>query len=119
MFKEKKRTAFGGLPLSFTWYIIKDENLIVKTGFISQTEENCYLYKVIDVTLKRSLLERIFRLGTIICRTGDITTPTITLQHIRNYNEVKEFILEKSEEQRIKKRTINTLDLGDNYELEQ
>ena len=116
MFKEKKRTAFGGLPLSFTWYVIKEENLIVKTGFLNQKEENCYMYKIIDVTLKRSLLERIFRLGTISCSTGDVTTPTIELQHIKHYNEVKEFLLEKSEEHRNKKRTINTLDLGDNFE---
>ncbi|MFV0464584.1 MAG: PH domain-containing protein [Lachnospiraceae bacterium] len=116
MFKEKKRTAFGGFPFSFTWYIIEDENLKVKTGFISQKEENCYMYKVIDVTLRRGLLERIFNLGTVECSTGDATTAIIKLKHIRNFDAVKEFLLEKSEIHRIKRRTINTIDLDTNLD---
>lgn len=111
MFKERKRIVFFGLPFSFTIYNIEERNLMIETGFFNKTEENCYMYKIIDVTLKRSLFERVFKLGTIICNTGDTTTPVIKLQHIRNYREIEKFIWEKSEEHKMERRTINTLDL--------
>lgn len=112
MFNERKRVVFFGLPLSFTSYIVEDENLRIKSGFFNQAEENCYMYKIIDITLKRSLMERIFGLGTIVCSTGDVSTPIITLKHIKRSADVKQFIFEKSEAHRVKRRTVNTLDIN-------
>ena len=62
---EKKRSLFFGLPLSFTTYIISEELLTTKEGLLKTVENDCYLYKIQDVTLKSSLAERIFGLGTI------------------------------------------------------
>ena len=68
--------------------------------------------RVQDVTLKTSLLERIFGLGTIICYTGDTTNPQLVMAHIKNARAIKDFILEQSEIARRKRRTMNTLDIG-------
>lgn len=44
--------------------------------------------------------------------TGDTTTPTIELKHIKNGRAIKEFLLQASDEARLKRRTINTIDIG-------
>ena len=111
-FRERKRWVFFGLPFTFTIYTVKEEVLTVDTGFLSKEENDCYMYKVQDVTLKTSLWERIFGLGTIICYTGDTTNPQLVMAHIKNARAIKDFILEQSEITRRKRRTMNTLDIG-------
>ena len=111
-FVEKKRWLFLGLPFTFTRYMIKEDMITVDTGVFTKVENDCYMYKVQDVELVASLLERIFGLGTVICYTGDTTHPTLKLEHIRNARAIKDYILEASENARRKRRTLNTLDIG-------
>lgn len=111
-FRERKRWLFLGLPFTFTVYTIKEDVITVNTGFFNKEENDCYMYKVQDVTLKTSLIERIFGLGTIVCHTGDVTSPLLSIQHVKKPRDIKQFILEKSEEDRRRRRTLNTLDIG-------
>lgn len=117
-YREKKRIMFFGLPWTFTTYDIKEEGIVIDAGFFNKEENDCYMYKVQDVTLKRSLMERIFGLGTVVCHTGDVTHKTLELIHIKHSKEVKDFILQASEEARLKRRTVSTLniDAGDDLE---
>ena len=111
-FVEKKRWLFLGLPLTFTKYIIKEDMITMDTGVFTKVENDCYMYKVQDVEHTASFWERIVGLGTIICYTGDTTHPKLIIEHIRNSKAVKEFILKESEEARLKRRTVNMLDIG-------
>lgn len=111
MYKERKRILFFGLPWTFTKYIITDDMITVDTGFFRVEENDCYMYKVQDVKLTATLLERILRLGTITCYTGDVTSPQLVLQHIKNSREIKNYLLKASEEARMKRRTLNTLNI--------
>ena len=116
-FRERKRWVFLGLPFTFTVYTVKEDTLTVNTGFLNKEENDCYMYKVQDVTLKTSFLERIFGLGTIVCYTGDTTNPQLVLEHIKNAKPIKEFILEQSEVARRKRRTMNVQDISaDDFE---
>lgn len=111
-FRERKRWAFLGLPWTFTVYHIKEDMLTVDSGLIKTEENDCYMYKIVDCKLSRSLFERMFGTGTVTCYTGDTTDKLLVLEHIKNSKEVKDFILEASEKARIKRRTVNMQDIG-------
>lgn len=111
-FVEKKRWLFLGLPFTFTKYVIKEDMITVDTGVFTKVENDCYMYKVQDVEHMASIWERMAGLGTIVCYTGDTTHPQLLIEHIRNSKAIKEFILKESEEARLKRRTVNMLDIG-------
>lgn len=110
-YKERKRSLFFGLPLSFTTYTLTEKKINIKKGFLKTIEDDTLMYKVQDVTLVRGLIERIFGLGTIICYSSDVTDSKLMLTHIRNSSEVKEFILQTAEMERRKVRTVHTMGL--------
>lgn len=111
-YKERKRWVFFGLPFTFTVYTIKENMVTIDSGFFNKVENDCYMYKIQDVEHTSSILERIFGLGTVVCFTGDTTHPRLMLEHIRSSKEIKNYILETSEKARMKRRTLNTLDIG-------
>ena len=111
VYKERKRILFFGLPWTFTKYFIKEDMITVDKGFFKVEENDCYMYKVQDVKLPATLMERIFRLGTVTCYTGDVTNPQLMLVHIKNSKEIKNYLLKASEEARVKRRTLNTLNI--------
>ncbi|MCH5271291.1 MAG: PH domain-containing protein [Lachnospiraceae bacterium] len=112
VFAETKRWLFLGLPFTFTKYIIKDDMITMDQGFLRKIENDCYMYKVQDVQHTASLMERIFGLGSITCFTGDTTHPKLMLTHIKHSKDIKNYILEASEAARMKRRTLNTLNIG-------
>lgn len=112
VFQERKRWLFFGLPFTFTKYIIKDDMLTIDQGFLKKIENDCYMYKVQDVEHIAGFFERIFGLGTIICYTGDTTHSKLIMLHIKHSKQIKNYILEASEAARMRRRTLNTLDIG-------
>ncbi len=109
---ERKRLLFFGLPWTFTKYTVTPSVITVNSGLLRTEENDCYMYKVQDVKLTTTLMERIFRLGTVVCYTGDTTHRELSLVHIKHAKDMKNYILRASEEARIKRRTLNTLDIG-------
>lgn len=118
IYTEKRRTKFLALPLTFTTYMITDEKITITSGFLDITIDDAYMYKVQDVKLTMTFFERIFKLGTVTCYTGDTTHPELRLLHIRKAHEIKDFIMSASEEARRKRRTLHTMDIDINdYEV--
>ena len=111
-FVERKRWLCVGLPFTFTKYSIREDMITIDEGLLKTVENDCYMYKVQDVEHSATFLEKLAGLGTVTCYTGDTTHPTLILTHIKNSKAVKDFILQKSEEARLKRRTVNMLDIG-------
>jgi uncharacterized membrane protein YdbT with pleckstrin-like domain len=111
VFTERKRLLFFGLPWTFTKYTLSASLLTIDRGFLNTVQDDCYMYKIQDVKLNKSLWERLFKLATIVCYTGDVTHPEIRLEHIKNADAIKAYLLKTSEEARIKRRTLNTMNI--------
>ena len=101
--KDRKRIIFG-LPWSFTRYRLTDEKLIVKTGFLSTKEDETRLYRIMDVTLKRSLGERLWGLGTINICSADKSTPEFDIKRIKKSEAIKNLISDLVDSVRERKR---------------
>ena len=76
IWRDRKRPIFG-LPLSFTVYTLLEDKLLIDTGILSTNQEEIKLYRIMDLTLKRSLLQRIFGVGSIHICSADKTTPEL------------------------------------------
>lgn len=103
---ERKR-IWCGLPLTFTIYSYDEERFYIKTGFLNQREDEVRLYRVQDLTVTRSFIQRIFGMGSIHVNSSDKTMGDFEICNIKNVAEVKEKLSELVEIQRDKKR-VNT-----------
>jgi len=112
IWRDRKRIIFG-LPWSFTVYMLEEEKLLVSSGFLNKREDEVRLYRIMDLTLKRSFGERLFGLGTIHCCTADKSTPEFDIKRIKNSREVKNLISDMVEKQRELKRVSNREFMGD------
>ena len=103
IWKDRKRT-FLGLPWSFTRYSLTNEKLIIDTGFLRRNEEEIRLYRILDISLRRTLGQRIFGIGTIHCCSADKSTPEFDIKNIKNPVEIKNRLSDLVEEERSRKR---------------
>ena len=100
---DRKRIIFG-LPWTFTKYILTKEKLLVETGILNKDQEEIRLYRIMDMTLRRSLWQRLFGLGTIHCCTADKSSPELDIKWIPDSANVKELLSDLVEAERMEKR---------------
>ena len=73
---------------------------------MSTHEEECLLYRIMDVSYERSFGNRVFGTGTIRLTTKDASTPVIELKNIADSRRVKDLLSQWIEEERIAKRVV-------------
>lgn len=103
IWSERKR-LWCGLPWTFTKFSMSENRLFVETGLLSLKEYEVRLYRVVNVALKRSLLQRLFGLGTVHIDSNDKDLGCFDIKNIRNAEEVKELISEGVERERERNR---------------
>ena len=112
VWKDRKRT-FLGLPLSFTVYSLDGERLFIKTGVLNVNEDEVRLYRIKDISLRRSFGQRLLGLGTIHCCSSDATLKEFDIRNIKKPREVRELLSQMIEAERQKKR-VRSLESLDN-----
>ena len=117
LWKDRKRTIFG-LPLSFTKYSLDEERLFIESGFLNSKEDEIRLYRITDISLTRTLGQKLFGIGSIKCCSADKTLGDFIIKNIKNPKEVKEQISELVEKQRDAKRVSSREFLGDTADEE-
>ena len=103
VWQDRKRIIFG-LPWTFTKYVLTKEKLLIQTGILNTKEEEVRLYRIMDVTLRRSLAQRMFGLGTIHCCSWRKSTPEFDIKWIPDSSAVKEKLSGLVEAERMAKR---------------
>lgn len=98
VWKDKKHFMF--FPFSFTSYSITPDRFLIETGLFTSNYEEIYLYRIIDVKLKRGMGNKIFGTGTVTLISNDATTPAIEVKNIKDPLRVKEMISKMADEQR-------------------
>lgn len=101
---DKKRTLFG-LPLSFTRYILTEKKFITRKGFLSITEDEIELYRVVDKSLRLPFGQRLFGCGTIVINCRDTDTPVKEVVSVKKPREFMNIFEKQVDIQRDKYRT--------------
>lgn len=112
VWKDRKRNALG-LPWTFTTYALSEDRLFVKEGLFKTVEDEVRLYRILDVSMSRTLFQKIFGMGSIQVASADKTLGNFELKNIKNPGQVKERLSRLVEENREKKRVSNREFMGE------
>ena len=66
------------------------------------------LYRLTDVTLKRSFWQRLFGLGTIHCDSSDVTMQNFNIRNIKHPRGVKNMLSKLVDECRLRNRVFTS-----------
>lgn len=102
LWQDRKRHL--GMPISFTIYSLSEDRLFRETGLLSRTYEEVLLYRIRDISLKRSLWQMIFGVGTIIVHSSDKSSGTLEIENVKSPKQVKELIHQLVEEAKSRRR---------------
>lgn len=107
LWKDRKR-PFLGLPWSFTKYKVDEDRLYLETGFFNSTEDEVRLYRITDVTLRRSFGQKLLGIGTIHCDSSDVTMQNFDIKNVKNPKKVKELLSRLVNESRLRNRVYTS-----------
>jgi len=107
IWKARKRLTFLGLPWTFTVYRLTKDRLLIKTGFFTTREDEVRLYRIMDISLKRTLFQKMFGLGTIQCHSSDKTMGHFEIINVKKSYDVKNLLSDLIEKERMEKRVSN------------
>ncbi len=102
LWKDRKRIC--GLPITFTKYSLSEDRLFVEAGLLNIKQEELLLYRIQDISLKLSLGQRIFGVGSVLVQSSDRSTPVLEVKNIRQPRQVKELIHQQVEKMKLARR---------------
>ena len=117
LWSERKR-LWCRLPWTFTKYALSEDRLFITSGLLKTVENEVRLYRVLDLSLSKTLIQKIFRIGTIRVSSSDKTMGNFELVNIPDADRIKEQLSELVEENRDKKRVTSREFMGDDLEAD-
>lgn len=120
IWRQRKR-IWCGLPWTFTVYSYDEERILVDSGVLTKKQDEIRLYRVLDISVSRKLLQRIFGMGTIHLKTSDKTMGDFDMINIKKVMDVKTQLSDLIEASREKKRVVSRefMSGSDDYELDE
>lgn len=117
IWRERKR-LWCGLPFTFTQYILLEDRLLVRSGLFNSKEDEVRLYRIKDVSITKSLTQKIFGLGTIHIESSDSSLGNFDLKNIKDSYNKKEQLSQMVEAARTKKNASIREYTGSDGDLE-
>ncbi len=105
IWRDRKRN-WCGLPWTFTIYSFSEDRFFIESGFFTKKEDEVRLYRILDISMQRTLLQRIFGLSTILVNSSDKSLGNFEIKNIKNGPEIKEQLSELVEKVRTEKRVV-------------
>ena len=112
VWKARKRN-FLGLPWTFTVYGFSQDRLFIKSGIFNTREDEVRLYRITDISLKKSFRQRIFGMGSIAIYSADKSMGDFELVNLKDSEQVKETLSGLIEKERENKRVTSREFMGD------
>ena len=88
---------YGCLYLSKLQFIISAEQLIVQQGVFNRSSNYIELYRIVDFSESRDILEQLFGLKTVSIYSGDRTNPKLDIYGVKERLDVVSIIRERVE----------------------
>ena len=98
------RSRIFGLPVTFTKYSMSDDRIFCQKGLLNMRFEEILLYRVRDISMKITLGQRIFGVGSILLQSSDKTAPVLEIKNVKHPQEVKEMIHQQVEQVKEQRR---------------
>ena len=117
IWEDRKRNCLG-LPWSFTKYSLDDQRFYLERGLLSTRYDEVRLYRMTDVVLIRSLMQKMFGIGTLKIDSSDKSLGDFRIINIKDSERVKELFSQKIEEQRRANRVYSRESIGSPDDLD-
>ena len=98
------RSRIFGLPITFIKYSMSDDRIFCEKGLLNMKFEEILLYRVRDISMKITLGQRIFGVGSILLQSSDKTAPVLEIKNVKNPRQVKEMIHQQVEQVKEQRR---------------
>ncbi|MHC4739284.1 MAG: PH domain-containing protein [Planctomycetota bacterium] len=82
--------------LKMTYYEISADRIEWSRGILDRRVDNLDMFRVIDLSLRRTILDCIFGIGTVVLITNDKTDPEFVFEKIRNSRRLYDIIKKAS-----------------------
>lgn len=92
---QQRKRNWCGTPFSFTVYTLTDTELMVRSGVLRQVFDSVPLYRILDITVERTLIQRLFGLSTIVINAIDASSNgVIRLENVLDGMEVRSLLMQ-------------------------
>jgi hypothetical protein len=92
--------VFASMGERSSTYLLTTERLRVDSGMLRKKAESLDLWRVKDVSVKKSMTQRTRKCGDVEITSADASTPKVTLAWIQNPDEVAEQIRQAARDAR-------------------
>ena len=78
LWKQRKRN-WCRTPFTFTVYTLTDKEMSIKTGILNEKFNLIKLFRIVDISVERSFLQRLFGMSTLVLDTRDQSSGNVVV----------------------------------------